>query len=149
MLANYSEKVFWMWILHSVADNNNGFEFSPWEDRPISNAFGKYILMDTGLIGFLNHKFYGKRHARRPLLLLCVSTKLRFEWAQLLSLLIHGMHSARMPTHIIDSPINKVQIKIGSNHITKATENPLHSIRSPQIKFGFVSMGNEQTSWTM
>lgn len=26
------------------------------------NAFSKYILMDTGLIGFLNHKFYGKCH---------------------------------------------------------------------------------------
>lgn len=58
-------------------------------------------------------------------------------------------HSVRMPTHIIDSPINKVQIKIGSNHITKATENPLHSIRSPQIKFGFMSIGNEQIRRTM
>lgn len=27
-----------------------------------SNAFSKYILLDTGLIGFLNHKFYGKCH---------------------------------------------------------------------------------------
>lgn len=41
----------------------NGFEFSPGEPANF-NAFSKYILMDTGLIGFLNHKFYGKCHTR-------------------------------------------------------------------------------------
>lgn len=37
----------------------NGFGSSPGEPANF-NAFSKYILMDTGLIGFLNHKFYSK-----------------------------------------------------------------------------------------
>lgn len=100
----------------------------PHENRPILNAFGKYILMDTGVIGFLNHKFYGKRHARKPLLLclnknfdMMINCLLALSLPLSLSISFSCVQHARADdSDIIDSPINKMQIKIGSNHITKA-----------------------------